>query len=224
MPATRLLLRDATHRARLDTNTTLPNTRHSRRDSRGCPILLHIKLIRRDVHVLHRPARNIPDALLPLRIPAHGFRSGTRDRFAKWARRIRAVTILKSSHKVLLENGAEQVILLRRRRMQREALGASRKVFIRHFELGMRRQTVDPVVADAVAKLFFLSPKHFLRQVGISRGVERLAKDVLFQVRTPIRILLVDINHLVLRSHVHREIDDLLRQERSAHLNAPTHS
>ena len=87
----------------------------------------------------------------------------------------------------------------------------------------MRGQAVDPVVADAVTELLFLTPKNFLRQERVLLGVKRLAQNVLFEKRATFGILFIDVNHLVFWAHVHREVNHLLGQKRGANFDTPAH-
>lgn len=114
---------------------------------------------------------------------------------------------------------------------------------VRHVDLGVVLERVNPAVSDTVRELLLLSPEDLIRQVGlrlgIVRGIEGLAQDVLLDVVLGDHLRFgVDVHAslqelqktLVSKSYTHSSRQDenyrpyLLVQERHTSLETPSGS
>ena len=64
----------------------------------------------------------------------------------------------------------------------------------------MVSETVYPAVAYAIAELFFLSPQHLLRQVGIVHHIKCFSEDVLLHLLV---LAIWEVLHVYLQSKWH---------------------
>mmetsp|Transcript_2471 Transcript_2471/g.9074 ORF Transcript_2471/g.9074 Transcript_2471/m.9074 type:complete len:692 (+) Transcript_2471:109-2184(+) len=179
-------------------------------------LLLVRRIEKRRVVSLDGAAGDVVLRVDPLLLPEHRLGRAAGDRLADGDG-----GELRRARVVLLEEGAEKVVLLRLGRAQREALRALGEILVRYLVLSVLLEAIDPVVPDAVAELLLLAPEHLLRQVRVLRRVESLAQEVLLHARVHSVGLLLAVDHLVLGRDVHRVLEHRLVEERDAAFDAP---
>ena len=81
--------------------------------------------------------------------------------------------------------------------------------------LGVRRQSIDPAVANAIAELLLLAPQDAVRQIAIERFTQHRLLDTATAEAAA--------DHLVRGVDAHRHIEEVAVQERHARLHAPGH-
>src|SRR5690606_28461662 len=96
------------------------------------------------------------------------------------------------------------------------ATGRGGKLAVADVGFGVRLESVDPAIADAVAELLLLAPEDFVGQVAF----ERLAQYRLLDTQTAIGS---PPDHLGAGVHAHGDVKELGVEKWHARLDAPGH-